>query len=78
MAPIFDVAVVGSGPAGAATAAFLAHYGLHVVLLDKAEFPRDKTCGDAISPRAAHFLFALGLERELREAAFRVRSVAVT
>ncbi|MGV3585746.1 MAG: NAD(P)/FAD-dependent oxidoreductase [Adhaeribacter sp.] len=45
----FDVIIVGAGPAGAACAIKLAHSGLAVALLDKAAFPRDKTCGDALS-----------------------------
>lgn len=47
-----DVVVVGGGPAGAATAAWCARYGLDVVVLDKATFPRDKVCGDGLTPRA--------------------------
>lgn len=46
---IFDVAIVGAGPAGTASAIKLAQSGLQVALLDKATFPRDKTCGDALS-----------------------------
>ncbi len=46
---IFDVIIVGAGPAGSACAIELAKSGLHIALLDKATFPRDKTCGDALS-----------------------------
>ncbi|HYI78377.1 MAG TPA: FAD-dependent oxidoreductase, partial [Chryseolinea sp.] len=45
----FDVVIVGAGPAGAATAIALGNCGLSVAVLDKAKFPRDKTCGDALS-----------------------------
>ncbi len=45
----FDVVIVGAGPAGAACALKLAASGLQVALIDKATFPRDKTCGDALS-----------------------------
>ncbi|MEJ7677730.1 MAG: geranylgeranyl reductase family protein [Segetibacter sp.] len=45
----FDVIIVGAGPAGTAGAIKLAESGLCVALLDKATFPRDKTCGDALS-----------------------------
>ena len=45
----FDVIIVGAGPAGAATAIALGNSGLSVALLDKSKFPRDKTCGDALS-----------------------------
>ena len=45
----FDVVIVGAGPAGASCAIKLGSAGLKVALLDKATFPRDKTCGDALS-----------------------------
>jgi geranylgeranyl reductase family protein len=45
----FDVIIVGAGPAGTATATALQNSGLSVALLDKAVFPRDKICGDALS-----------------------------
>ena len=45
----FDVLIIGGGPSGAACAIKLADQGLNVALLDKAVFPRDKTCGDALS-----------------------------
>ncbi len=45
----FDAIVVGAGPSGSTAAAFLGKMGHSVLLLDKAKFPRDKTCGDAIS-----------------------------
>ena len=48
----FDVLIVGAGPAGSTTAYRLAHAGAHVLLLDRARFPRDKPCGGAISTRA--------------------------
>ena len=51
-----DIAIVGAGPAGSAAAYFLARGGLDVALIDKAAFPRDKTCGDGVSPRALHVL----------------------
>ncbi|QKG52360.1 NAD(P)/FAD-dependent oxidoreductase [Hymenobacter sp. BRD67] len=55
--PEYDVAIVGAGPAGAACALALRGFGLRVALLDKATFPRDKICGDAIP---GHALKALG------------------
>jgi geranylgeranyl reductase family protein len=46
---IFDVIIVGAGPAGSSCAIKLGNSGLKVALIDKASFPRDKTCGDALS-----------------------------
>jgi menaquinone-9 beta-reductase len=56
-----DVVVVGAGPAGTATAIALADAGLDVALIDKATFPRDKTCGDGLTTLALRELEALGL-----------------
>jgi geranylgeranyl reductase family protein len=56
-----DVLVVGAGPAGAAAAAWAARYGQDVVLADAATFPRDKACGDGLTPRAIAELDRLGL-----------------
>jgi geranylgeranyl reductase family protein len=56
-----DVLVVGAGPAGAAAAAWAARRGADVVLADAAVFPRDKTCGDGLTPRAIAELDLLGL-----------------
>ncbi len=61
-----DVLVVGAGPAGSAAAAWSARAGLDVVLADAAVFPRDKTCGDGLTPRAIGELQRLGLEDWLR------------
>jgi menaquinone-9 beta-reductase len=56
-----DVLVVGAGPAGAAAAAWAARAGRDVVLADAAVFPRDKACGDGLTPRAIAELDRLGL-----------------
>ncbi|MDO5503033.1 MAG: geranylgeranyl reductase family protein [Actinomycetia bacterium] len=56
-----DVLVVGAGPAGASAAAWAACHGLDVVVADAATFPRDKTCGDGLTPRAIAELQRLGL-----------------
>jgi geranylgeranyl reductase family protein len=61
-----DVLVVGAGPAGSAAAAWSARAGLDTLLVDAAVFPRDKTCGDGLTPRAIHELQLLGLEDWLR------------
>jgi menaquinone-9 beta-reductase len=55
-----DAIVVGGGPAGSALAAFLAQRGHDVLLLDAARFPRDKVCGEGVSPEAWRLLDALG------------------
>jgi flavin-dependent dehydrogenase len=47
-----DVAIAGAGPAGAATAVYLARAGLNVILIDRQTFPRDKVCGDFVGPIA--------------------------
>ncbi len=60
--PTADVAVVGGGPAGAATALILARAGRDVILVDKARFPRDKCCGDGLTTSALRGLDALGLD----------------
>ncbi|MEQ6900633.1 geranylgeranyl reductase family protein [Nocardioides sp. YIM 152588] len=61
-----DVLVVGAGPAGSAAAAWAARLGMDVVLADAAVFPRDKTCGDGLTPRAIGELERLGLGDWLR------------
>lgn len=67
-----DVVVVGAGPAGSALAYFLAGAGRSVRLLDKAAFPRDKTCGDGLSPRALRVLKQIGALDDVLAAGFRI------
>ncbi|QXJ20740.1 geranylgeranyl reductase family protein [Actinomadura graeca] len=57
-----DVIVVGAGPAGSAAACHLARSGLDVLILEKTTFPREKVCGDGLTPRAVHELLALGVD----------------
>ena len=60
-----DVIVVGGGPAGSAVATFLRQQGHDVLLLDAARFPRDKVCGEAVSPQAWPLLDAMGATPEI-------------
>jgi len=60
--PAYDAIVVGAGPGGSATATHLARRGLSVLLLEKAHFPRDKVCGDGLTPRAVRALTRLGVD----------------
>ena len=57
-----DVIVVGAGPGGSATAAHLARAGIKTLLLEKTEFPREKVCGDGLTPRAVKELLALDID----------------
>ena len=66
MSEPYDVAIIGAGPGGAATAHYLALAGLRVLLLDKFNFPRDKTCGDGLTPRALRILDEMGLLERIR------------
>ncbi|MEZ0362681.1 menaquinone reductase [Mycobacterium sp. pUA109] len=59
--PEADVVVVGAGPAGSAAAAWAARAGRDVLVIDAASFPRDKACGDGLTPRAVDELERLGL-----------------
>jgi flavin-dependent dehydrogenase len=64
--PRRDVVVVGGGPAGAATALLLRRRGYDVLLVDEAQFPRDKVCGEGVSPEAWRILDRLGAAGAVR------------
>jgi geranylgeranyl reductase family protein len=57
-----QVIVVGAGPGGSTTAAQLAQAGLDVLMLEKGSFPREKVCGDGLTPRAVRSLISLGID----------------
>ncbi|MCZ2442821.1 MAG: NAD(P)-binding protein [Flavobacteriales bacterium] len=62
MSSTYDVIISGAGPAGSTAALHLKSSGLRVLLLDKASFPRDKICGDALSGTVGFELSKLGLD----------------
>jgi geranylgeranyl reductase family protein len=59
-----DVLVVGAGPGGSAAAYHLARHGIDVTVVDKATFPREKVCGDGLTPRAVAALRDIGVDTE--------------
>lgn len=68
-----DVLVVGGGPAGSAAAIHAAKAGYSALLIDAQPFPRDKTCGDGLTPRAVHQLEALGVDVTSRYRSFGLK-----
>jgi geranylgeranyl reductase family protein len=71
-----DAIVVGAGPGGSSTAHHLARRGRRVLLLDRARFPRDKSCGDALTRGAVRILAEMGV-LPLLETGVRIRGVRV-
>ena len=63
---MFDVAIVGGGPAGSSCAAFCANAGLRTLLLEREVFPREKVCGDCLNPAGWPILRRLQLEARVR------------
>ena len=57
-----DVLIVGAGPGGSTAAYHLARHGIDVTLLDKAAFPREKVCGDGLTPRGVKALQDMGVD----------------
>lgn len=72
-----DVVVVGAGPAGSSTAYWAASAGLDVLLVDKATFPRDKVCGDGLTPRAVAELVRMGVPLREQDGWIRNRGLRV-
>jgi len=72
-----DVIVVGAGPGGSTTAYHLARHGVRVLLLEKTEFPREKVCGDGLTPRAVKQLVKLGVDTSPEAGWLRNRGLRV-
>jgi len=72
-----DVIVVGAGPAGSTTAYYLAQAGLDVLLLEKSRFPREKVCGDGLTPRGVKALVAMGISVSEQEGWVRNKGLRV-
>ncbi len=77
MVHVHDVVIVGAGPGGSSTAHFLSRHGLDVMLVDRADFPRDKTCGDGLTPRALRVLDEMGILLDVRRQGCGVDAYAV-
>jgi len=73
---VHDVAILGAGPAGTAAAAHLGALGVRdVVLVDRHDFPRDKTCGSGVSPKGIEVLKELGVFEEVEPHAYWIRGI---
>jgi len=64
-APTYDVIVAGGGPAGSTLAWELARRDVHVLLLERTRFPREKVCGDYVDPRGLRILQEMGCLQRL-------------
>ncbi len=71
MSEIYDAVIIGAGPSGSTTAHYLAKEGFNVLLLDKFNFPRDKTCGDGLTPRALQILDDMGILDTINQVGYR-------
>ncbi len=61
----YDVIIIGAGPGGSSVATFLARKGISCLLLDRAKFPREKVCGDGLTPQSLYWLERLGCADEV-------------
>lgn len=74
---LWDVLIIGAGPAGATAALHLAARGRRVLLLDRERFPRDKTCGDLLIADALHALQRAGVAEEIERVGHRLSTLSV-
>ncbi|MGH7576600.1 MAG: NAD(P)/FAD-dependent oxidoreductase [Longimicrobiales bacterium] len=74
---VWDAVIVGAGPAGSTAAMILANRGHAVALIDRHDFPRDKTCGDALIPDTLRCLHRLGLYDRVRAHALASGAITV-
>lgn len=73
-----DVAIIGAGPAGTAAAAHLGELGVRrVVLVDRHDFPRDKTCGSGVSPKGIAVLKDLGVWDDVEPHSYPIRGIRI-
>lgn len=77
MAARYDVIVVGAGPSGSSAAYHLAKAGLKVLLFEKDKFPREKVCGDAVTPVGITLLEEMGIFSYLNAPVFKIRGVRI-
>src|SRR5213595_1048622 len=63
---LFDVAIIGGGPAGSSCAAFCAAAGLRTIVIEREKFPREKVCGDCLNPACWPVLRQLDLAEQVR------------
>ena len=71
-----DVLIIGAGPAGTAAAIRLGQLGIqNVVLVDRHDFPRDKTCGSGVSPKGIQILKALGVWEQIAPESYPIRGL---
>jgi len=75
MPKMYDVVIIGAGPSGSAAAYYLATQGIDVLLLDKSNFPRDKTCGDGLTPRAISVIQDMGILGPVSAAGYRINGI---
>lgn len=78
MGHVYDVIIIGAGPGGCAAARTLASAGFSVGLFDKAIFPRDKICGDALIPDAHQALKKLGLMERITNISCPAKGMRLT